>query len=146
LRPSAEEAAVDEVPVEPPAPPVALHEWSRMARVPAAAPRDSYALRVVAAHTLYGNGRISTASPSLARLSPLAPELHVSARDRDRIGVDDGTVVRVVAPRATLELPVRTDPRVPEGVALLAVNRDGPGAHDLIDLDAPVTDVRLETL
>ncbi|MBM3671558.1 MAG: NADH-quinone oxidoreductase subunit NuoG [Actinobacteria bacterium] len=145
LRPAADEVGNGEV-AAPPAPAVALHTWSMEAPAPAAAPRDSYALRVIAARTLYGNDRVTSESPSLARLATSDARLLVSARDRDRIGVEDGTVVRVTSPRASVELPIHVDRSTPEGFAFLATNRDGAGASDLIDLDAPVTDVRVETL
>ncbi len=41
---------------------------------------------------------------------------------------------------------VASDDATPRGTAFLAVNRAGPGAADLIDVDAPVTDLRVETL
>jgi predicted molibdopterin-dependent oxidoreductase YjgC len=145
LRPAADEPD-DGEPVAPAHPPVPLHVWSGDAPAPAAAPRDSYALRLVAGRTLYGNDRVTSTSPSLARLAHAEARLHVSSRDRDRIGVADGTVVRVTSPRSSIELPLHADASTPEGVAFIAVNRDGAGARDLIDLDAPVTDVRVETV
>jgi hypothetical protein len=60
--------------------------------------------------------------------------------------VEDGTTVRVISPHASLDLPLHTDASTPEGVGFLAVNRDGSGAAELIDLTVPVTDVRVETL
>jgi hypothetical protein len=71
--------------------------------------------------------------------------LLVSPRDRDRVGVDDGALVRVSSPATVLELPLRGDDSIPLGVASLAFNRAGPGAADLIDADATVTDLRLES-
>ncbi|MEX2268116.1 MAG: molybdopterin-dependent oxidoreductase [Acidimicrobiia bacterium] len=146
LRPSSTEPANGHGELTPTAPPVELHVWSGDAAPPQAAPIDAYALRLVAARTLYGNDRVTSASPSLAPLAEARARLLVSRRDQERIGVEDGTTVRVISPRASLDLPVHTDPSTPEGVAFLAVNRDGPGAPELIDLTAPVTDVRVETL
>jgi predicted molibdopterin-dependent oxidoreductase YjgC len=129
-----------------PSPPIALHAWSGDAPAPSAAPTDAYALRLVAARTLYGNDRVVTASPSLANLAGGDARLMVNRRDRERIGVEDGTRVRVISPRATLDLPMHTDPNTPEGVGFLAINRAGPGAPELIDVSASVTDVRVETI
>ncbi len=133
-------------PVAPPQPGVALHVWAGDAPSPPAAPTDSYALRLVVARTLYGNDRVVTASPSLANLSGGEALLLVNRRDRERIGVEDGTRVRVISPRASLDLPLHTDASTPEGVGFLAVNRAGPGAPELIDIAAHVTDVRVETI
>jgi NADH-quinone oxidoreductase subunit G len=131
------------VPVAPPALPALV--WDRTfgsTEVPA---RDAYALRLVTGHTLYDGGRVVTSSPWLATLSrPVA--LRVSATDLGRIGVAEGTVVKVTSARATLSLPVVVDERVPTGVALLPLSPGAPGASELIDRTAPVTDVRVETL
>jgi hypothetical protein len=66
--------------------------------------------------------------------------------DRDRIGVSDGTRVRVTSARATVELPLVADRATPQGTAFLATNRLGPGASELVDPNEPVTDLRVETL
>jgi hypothetical protein len=42
-------------------------------------------------------------------------------------------------------LPVRAAPGIPRGIAFLTFNQPGPGAADLIDATAAVTDVRLQT-
>jgi NADH-quinone oxidoreductase subunit G len=143
--PDAELAAVAVTPSPPPQPPVPLHTWSSAAAAPAAVPVDAYSLRLVVGRTLYGSETVVAASPALARLAPDGALL-VSPRDRDRIGVADGDTVRVTSPRGSLELPVLGDPSTPLGVAFLAINRTGPGAADLVDVTATVTDLRVETL
>ena len=132
--------------VDPPAmPAVELLVWDRgfgSTEVPA---RDAYALRLVTGHTLYDGGRTVVSSPSLAGLArPVA--LRISATDLGRIGVVDGADVKVTSARTSLTLPVRVDPRVPTGVALLPSTPGALGAGDLIDGAAPVTDVRVETI
>ena len=122
-----------------------MHKWSGEAPAPASAPIDAYALRLVAARTLYGSDRVSAESPPLAHLAPGDARLLVSRRDRERIGVEDGATVRVTSSRTSLELPIQEDAATPLGVAFLAVNRAGPGAADLIDASQPVTDLRVET-
>jgi predicted molibdopterin-dependent oxidoreductase YjgC len=130
---------------DPPVSPVPLHAWSGEAPAPVSTPIDAYALRLVAARTLYGSDRVSAESPPLAHLSPDHAELVVSRRDRERIGVADGDRVRVTSSRTSLELPIKEDDATPLGVAFVAVNRAGPGAADLIDASQPVTDLRVET-
>jgi anaerobic selenocysteine-containing dehydrogenase len=133
-------------PTGPPAPPVALWEWRGPAEPAPTVPVDAYALRVVAARTLYGADRAVLESPSLAAFAPRDAVLLVSRTDRDRIGVADGDRVRVTSARATVELPVVADARIPQGVAFLPANRAGVGIGDLVDPDAAVTDLRVETL
>ena len=128
-----------------PAPPVALHRWDRHGEPPAATPVDAYALRLVAAQTLYGADDVVAATPALALLMR-SPELGLSARDRDRLGVRDGDRVRVTTARGSVDLVVRTDARVVAGTAFLATNVAGPGALDLIDVAVAVTDLRVQTI
>jgi formylmethanofuran dehydrogenase subunit D len=113
---------------------------------PAGVPPDAYSLRLVAAATLYGADRVVAASPSLAHLADDCARLFVHPRDLDALGVAEGARVRITSSRATIELPVAADRRTPRGSAFIPRNRAGTGAHDLIDVDAPVTDLRVETL
>jgi hypothetical protein len=106
---------------------------------------DAYALRLVVGRTLYGCDRVVAGSPALASLVPGA-RLLVHPLDRDGIGVSDGESVRATTGRASVDLPVYGDPGTPRGVAFLALNQRGLGASDLLDLEQPVTDVRVETL
>jgi NADH-quinone oxidoreductase subunit G len=122
-----------------------LHEWDRVTGPAPSERRDAYALRLVSGRKLYDAGRVSDASESLAPLAPGATML-VHAHDRERIGVADGDEVQVTSARASVTLPVRAEPGIPRGVAFLAFNQPGPGAGDLIDATAAVTDVRVETL
>ena len=107
--------------------------------------RDAYALRLVTGRTLYDGGRMVASSPSIAGLAPAAA-LHVSATDLTRIGVAEGADVRVTSSQASLTLPVRVDSRLSAGVARLAFAVGAPGAADLIDASAMVTDLRVETI
>jgi NADH-quinone oxidoreductase subunit G len=122
-----------------------LHEWDRTTGRIASHRRDAYALRLVSGRKLYDAGRVSTASPSLAPLASGTTML-LHAADRDRIGVADDTEVRVTSSRGSVTVAVRAAPGIPRGVAYLAFNQPGPGAGDLIDATAQVTDVRVETL
>jgi hypothetical protein len=54
--------------------------------------------------------------------------------------------VRVTSSRTSLTLSTVAEEAVPKGVAQVAFDQAGPGAADLIDASAAVTDVRLETL
>jgi anaerobic selenocysteine-containing dehydrogenase len=80
-------------------------------------------------------------------LAPLAEEatLLVHPSDRDRIGIGDGETVQATSGRGSVVLPVRAAAGIPRGIAFLTFNQPGPGAGDLVDVTAVVTDVRLET-
>jgi NADH-quinone oxidoreductase subunit G len=144
--PEADAAAAPTGVVEPPSPPaVALHQWDGVTDPPAAVPVDAYALRLVAGRTLYGSEDVVAATPALASLVD-ETALGLSARDRDRLGVHEGDVVRVTSLGGSIDLPVRDDPHAEPGSAFIAVNRAGPGAPDLIEVTAPVTELRVETI
>lgn len=143
--PPTPEAADDTTPPEVASPAVPLHVWEAGTAAPSTAPADAYALRLVAGRTLYGADRVVSASPSIAKLAP-GSRLLVHPRDRDRIGVADGTEVRAVSSRGSIEIAVHADARIPLGVAAIAFNQVGPGAGDLIDVREAVTDLRVETV
>jgi NADH-quinone oxidoreductase subunit G len=128
-----------------PSPPIALHEWDGTGETPAATPTDAYALRLVAGPVLYGADAVVAATPALAPMMR-SPALGVSPRDQDRIGVSDGTRVRVTTARGSVVLPLQADDRVAFGTAFIVSNAAGPGAADLIDVERPVTDLRVETI
>jgi NADH-quinone oxidoreductase subunit G len=119
--------------------------WDRKFGSPELPARDAYALRLVTGRTLYDGGRMVTSSPAIAGLARDVALL-VSATDLARIGVDEGATVKVTSQRASLNLAVRVESRLPAGIARLTFTPDHQGAADLIDLSAPVTDIRVETL
>ena len=62
-----------------------------------------------------------------------------------RIGVTDGTRVKVTSSKGSLITPVRFDATVPVGTAVLDWNLGDPSARSLIDATTAVTEVRVET-
>jgi anaerobic selenocysteine-containing dehydrogenase len=72
--------------------------------------------------------------------------LQLHPLDCDRLGVSAGTPVKVISTRTSVALDVQPDGSVPRGVARVAFNQADVAVAELIDLDATVTDVRVETL
>ncbi len=107
--------------------------------------RDGYSLRLVVGRRLYDNGRLVKEAAALARVRGPFP-LHISPHDAAGLGVESGREVRVTSTRGTQVLAVAVDAGVPPGVARLDFSADGSGASALIDADAVVTDLRLETM
>jgi predicted molibdopterin-dependent oxidoreductase YjgC len=126
--PSGSDAAPDAIPSSPavPQPSLPLHAWHGSAPAAAVVPVDGYALRLVAARTLYGTDRAVLESPALAAYAPKEPVLLVHRVDRERIGVADGDRVRVTSVRGTVELPLVADRSTPQGT-VPRVNRQWPG-------------------
>ncbi|HVM54473.1 MAG TPA: NADH-quinone oxidoreductase subunit NuoG [Acidimicrobiales bacterium] len=119
--------------------------WTAGSALPAPTAADSYSLRLVVTRSLYDAGTLVQRSPSLAPLASPRP-LQVNPTDLDRLGVASGDEVRVIGSRATLTMPAVADPGVPRGVARLVWNQPDDPAADLLDVSAPVTDVRVETV
>jgi formylmethanofuran dehydrogenase subunit D len=85
-------------------------------------------------------------SPSLAPLA-VATVAAVHPLDLSRLGVDDGTDVTLTGPRGSVVLPLVGDPTVPKGSVVVPFNPQGAAsAADIVDLAAPVHDVRIERL
>jgi anaerobic selenocysteine-containing dehydrogenase len=123
-----------------------LHVWNREAPSPESPGRDAYALRLVVARTLYDEGRVVCETPVLSRLRAERPVLHVNPTDASRIGLANGGEVRVSSERGSQTIALEADERVPAGVARFDFTANGEGPAALISVDAPVTDVRVESL
>jgi NADH-quinone oxidoreductase subunit G len=113
--------------------------------VPAVPAADGYGFRLVVGRKLYDAGVGVAESASMSRLAPGA-RLHLNPSDVARLGVDDGTVVRVSSPRAALGLAVVADPGVLARTAWVAHNQPDTAVSELVDVTRPVTDVRVETV
>ncbi|MBW3575826.1 MAG: molybdopterin-dependent oxidoreductase [Actinobacteria bacterium] len=108
-------------------------------------PLDRYSLRLVSARKLYDDGTFVQRSPSLAPLAP-GPHIRLNPAELAPLGVGTGTKLQVRSSQGRVVLEAVADPAVPQGSAVVAFNQPGPGAADLIDAAAPVTEVRIETL
>ncbi len=131
----------------PPAPRPALLTFSGEAPAVPLPPLDAYSLRLVSRRTLYGNGTLVQHAPALAALAK-APCARANPSDLDRLGMGKGGQVRIRSNRANFLVDAEPDPGVPRGSLSLAFNSVDPagaGAGALIDADAVVTDVRVET-
>jgi len=114
--------------------------------VPHVAPGDRYSVRLVASRTLYDLGAAVSAVPVLAGLVATAP-LRVNPQDLDDLGVAAGGSVRVRTATASALLGAVPDASLRRGV--VATEFNAPLAQgtvgDLIDLGAPVVELRMET-
>ena len=107
--------------------------------------RISYDYRLVLTRKLYDRAVFTANSPSLAHLArPSAA--HVNPLDLDRLGIPEGSEVRIIGTRGTVVLPVTADGAVPRGSLHVPFNVPGTALTDIIDVTAPATDVRVERL
>jgi NADH-quinone oxidoreductase subunit G len=107
------------------------------------APPNSYDYRLVVSRKLYDAAVGTVHAPALVDLA-IGAGAHVHPLDLERVGVDDGTDVRLVGARGSVVLPVVVDPSVQRGTIWAPFNQPGNDITDLVDSDAAVTDVRIE--
>ena len=112
--------------------------------------RNAYDYRLIVSRTLYDSATMTAHSPALATLAP-GIAVHVNPLDVSRIGASIGDDVKVSSAKATIVLPLATDARVQRGTAWVPFNQPSSATNqarigDLIDADASVTDIRIETL
>lgn len=119
--------------------------WQNLGEPMTPSPFDSYSYRLVIDRTLYDRGTQTTACESLAGLAE-GGVVRISRGDASRLGVDNGTTVRLSSKRASVEGRIEIDERVARGVAAVAHNRAGLDVRSLVEMGELVTDVRIETL
>ncbi|HZB39957.1 MAG TPA: NADH-quinone oxidoreductase subunit NuoG, partial [Ilumatobacter sp.] len=108
-------------------------------------PPNSYDYRLVVSRKLYDCAVGTVNSPSLAPLVA-GKGAHIHPLDLNRVGVADGTDVKLVGVRGSIVLPLVADEAVQRGTVWAAFNQAGPDITDLVDAAAAVTDVRIERL
>jgi predicted molibdopterin-dependent oxidoreductase YjgC len=106
---------------------------------------NAYDFRLVVSRKLYDAGVTVARSRSLSGFAPGA-RLHLHPLDLERLGVTDGTLVKVSSPRTSLSAAVTGSAAVPRGSAWMAFNQSDVEIRALIDASEPVIDVRVETL
>jgi NADH-quinone oxidoreductase subunit G len=119
--------------------------WEAPTDLPPAPKLDSYSLRLVSGRALYDGLTVSVSkTPHLSSLAQ-PTTLRVNPFELERLGVVSGGNVHLTSTRASFTLPAVADAALPRGSASLAFNLSVPGAAELIDATAAVTEVRLET-
>ena len=106
-------------------------------------PFDRYSYRLVADRRLYDRGTVVSQCPSLAGFAQPGM-LRLNPRDFERLGCGPDDVLRLSSPTGTVPARAVADDRVPPAVAALAVNTGGADPGLLIDVDAPVCEIRIE--
>ncbi|MCU1393590.1 MAG: nuoG [Ilumatobacteraceae bacterium] len=113
--------------------------------------RNAYDFRLVVSRKLYDAAVATVHAPSLAPLAT-GTAVYVNPLDVAKIGTTIGHEVTLTSSKATVVLPLQVDPSVQRGTAWVPFNQPATtGATlvtigDLIDADASVTDVRIESL
>jgi NADH-quinone oxidoreductase subunit G len=104
---------------------------------------DAYPLRLVATRAMFDDGVMLRNCPSLGgSVKPI--DIRLNPADLDELGIETGSNVHLRSARGSLEAPVRADTGVPAGTVAIPWLAPGSAANELIDVDSPVTGVRVE--
>ena len=112
---------------------------------PVAAPRNSYDFRLQVSRKLYDMAIGSLTSPALSELAPGAG-VWVHSLDMERVGVAEGTSVKVSNSHSSVVLPIHVSDRIPRGTAFVPFNQPGADVRELIRRNDDIVDVRIESM
>ena len=107
--------------------------------------RNAYNLRLVVSRTMYDSAGSTVSSPSLAGIITDAA-IFVNPLDLGRIGVAEGTNVRVGAEGTNIVIMIKSHNGVHRGTAWLPFNHTGVDIRPLLNISSDVVDVRIEPI
>ncbi len=110
-----------------------------------ASDRNAYNHRLVVSRTMYDKAQSTIASPSLVGIITNAA-IFVNPADLARIGVAEGSNVRVGTQGTNIVIAIKADNRVHRGTAWLPFNHAGVDIRPLLDVSGDVVDVRIEPI
>jgi predicted molibdopterin-dependent oxidoreductase YjgC len=107
---------------------------------PATANQRPFALLM--GQLLYHSGKLSTEAPGLIKIAPNTGCLRMNPQDMERIGVAEGTNVRVTSDRGSLQLGVQADQSVAPQTCFFPEHFNEPPVKDLMSVQLdPTTSV-----
>ncbi|NLA35441.1 MAG: molybdopterin-dependent oxidoreductase, partial [Actinobacteria bacterium] len=106
-------------------------------------PLDAYSLRVISTRRMYDNGTMLAHARSSANLAEAAV-MRLHPQDIATIGLAEGGRVKITSNSRSLVLDAVADPTVARGTATLADGAPNVSVHELIEANAPITEIRLE--
>jgi len=107
--------------------------------------RNAYNYRLIVSRTMYDTAQSTVASPSLVGIINDSA-IYVHPLDLARIGVVEGTNVRVGAEGTNVVIAIRAHNGVHRGTAWLPFNHTGVDVRPLLNIAGDVVDVRIEPI
>ena len=107
--------------------------------------RNAYNYRLIVSRTMYDTAQSTVASPSLVGIINDSA-IYVHPLDLARIGVVEGTNVRVGADGTNVVIAIRAHNGVHRGTAWLPFNHTGVDVRPLLNIAGDVVDVRIEPI
>ncbi len=106
---------------------------------------SSYDYRLAVSRKLYDRAVLTSMSPSLAKL-PIGAGAHIHPLDLDRVGEPDGAEVKLISTKGSVVMQLVADDSVQRGTIWAPFNQAGADITEIVDADAPVTDIRIERI
>ncbi|MGQ0811457.1 MAG: molybdopterin-dependent oxidoreductase [Nitrospiraceae bacterium] len=98
--------------------------------------------RLTMGQVLYHSGKLSTRATGLVNIVPNNGRLHMNQQDMERLGMTDGTKVRISSDRGSFQVSVQTDLGIMPGACFFPEHSNEPPVKDLMSVDVdPVTGV-----
>ena len=107
--------------------------------------RNAYNYRLIVSRTMYDTAQSTVASPSLVGIINDSA-IYVHPLDLARIGVVEGTNVRVGVEGTNVVIAIRAHNGVHRGTAWLPFNHTGVDVRPLLNIAGDVVDVRIEPI
>lgn len=89
-------------------------------------------LALIMGQVLMHSGKLSTQSEGLIKVAPNTGKLRMSLQDMERLGFQDGTKVRLISDRGSLQLAVQPDQSVAPGTCFFPEHFNEPPVKDLM--------------
>jgi formate dehydrogenase alpha subunit len=91
---------------------------------------------------LYHSGKLSTAAPGLVKISPNTGKLRMNGADMERLGVKDGSTVKLTSDQGSLQIGVEVDAAIARHTCFFPEHFNEPPVKDLMAVQMdPVTGV-----
>ena len=88
---------------------------------------------------LMHSGKLSTHAPGLINIAPNTGKLRMNIQDMERLGLQDGTKVRLTSDRGSLQLGVQPDQSIAPGTCFFPEHFNEPPVKDLMTVSVDAT-------
>ncbi len=108
-------------------------------RYKTAAPDSQRPFTLLMGPVLYHSGKLSTAAPGLIKVAPNTGRLRMNPSDMERLGLQDGSSVKLTSDRGALQMGVQQDQSVAPQTCFFPEHFNEPPVKDLMTVDVDGT-------
>ncbi|NJN69112.1 MAG: molybdopterin-dependent oxidoreductase [Nitrospira sp.] len=94
---------------------------------------------LVMGQLLMHSGKLSAQASGLIKIAPNTGKLRMNIRDMERLGLQDGTKVRLISDRGSLQLAVQPDQSIAPGTCFFPEHFNEPPVKDLMTVSVDAT-------